>query len=190
MRSVHHEQTRHEEYAHCCCALRLSTLHCAKAPTKKKRKLQETINTEKTIKNMRNLKNLKRATWHIGPPFPCEVTVSLVGLPQHVSVQVRVLASHFQCDELRRRGASRLTSVLESCGTPRCLSTCHSLSVLGGCWGWWWVREHAGKELRVRVESSPILCTLSERQLQDSDFVCNQNQQGAAKLMQQDLNPA
>ena len=84
---------------------------------------------------------------------------SPVLVPTHVCVRVPNLVRRLfsQCSGLIRRGATRLTSVLESCGTPRGDSTYPPLPDLGGCWGWWWVREHVGVEPGFRAESSRIL---------------------------------
>ena len=44
--------------------------------------------------------------------------------------------------------------------TTRRLHLPSPLGYLGGCWGWWWVREHVGVELGFRAESFRILRTL------------------------------
>ena len=91
-----------------------------------------------------------------------------------------------QCSGLIRRGATRLTSDLESCGTPRGDSTDPSLSDLSVVAGDGGGSENTlGVELGFRAESSRILGTLSERQPQASEFV---QTEGTKKLLHQDLN--
>ena len=87
-----------------------------------------------------------------------------VVLQSHVCVCVTPLVRRLfsQCSGLIRRSATRLTSDLESrWDTTRRLHLPSPLGFLGGCWGWWWVREHVGVELCFRVESFRILRTLT-----------------------------
>ena len=67
----------------------------------------------------------KKKTWHIGPPCVLRVSLSPIVMHRHVSVRVQELVRRLfsQCSGLIRKGATRLTSVLESCGTPRGDST-------------------------------------------------------------------
>ena len=85
-------------------------------------------------------KNAKKKTWDIGPPCAHHVTVSRCpatpspcpcASPREVSKNDLpwVSQAFSQRSGLIRGCATRLTSVLESSGTPRCLSTYPPLSV-------------------------------------------------------------
>ena len=102
-------------------------------------------------------------------------------LQPHVRVQVPVLVRRLQKnDELTSlrvlsallptigffqavsQCATRLTSVLESCGHHAVSPTTTSLSVFGGCFGWWYVREHACEEAwRQRGELPDSACIVA-----------------------------
>ena len=91
--------------------------------TKKENKGGKKKKQKREVKGGEEVKKRKKATRHIGTPCAYDVTVSLVGHPHHISVQVRVLASHFPVQRVDEEGRV----VPESCGTSRCLSTYHSL---------------------------------------------------------------
>ena len=119
------------------------------------------------------------ATWHIGPPCALRVTVprrpATSRLCSCVSTRETSLFPVQRIDKEGRDAPDFSSGELRD--TTRRLHLPSPLGFLGGCWGWWWVREHVGVELGFRAESSRILRTLSERQLQDSDFVCNQKRE-------------
>ena len=104
----------------------------------------------------------KGATWHIGPP--CALRVHPNVMQRHVSVRVQELVRDtiFPVQRIDKEGRDAPDfSSGELRNTTRRLHLPSPLGYLGGCWGWWWVREHIGVELGFRAESSRRLSLLT-----------------------------
>ena len=54
--------------------------------------------------------------------------------------------------------------------TTRRLHLPSPFGYLGGCWGWWWVREHEAWNLAIERRVLGY-CVLFERQLEDNELV-------------------